>query len=74
MVDTTNLIYSLAPKGEIILIGENTNKSYVIIMDNVNDNIESLNTITKNFLSLDYPILVSETLENGTYKLNRAKE
>jgi hypothetical protein len=43
-------------------------------MNNVTDNIENLNTITKNFLNLDFPILVSETLENGTYKLNRAKE
>ena len=74
MADTINLLHSLTPKGEIVLIGENTSKSYVIIMNNVTDNIESLNIITNDFLSLEFPILVSETLENGVYKLNRAKE
>lgn len=74
MVDTVNLVNALANHGDLKIVGQNNIYGYIVILESVTSEMSTLNTITTNYLNADFPYIVSETLENGTYKLNRSKE
>lgn len=74
MVDTANLVNDLSPYGNIELVGQNNEKGYIVVMFNVTTDLETLNTITTTYISADFPEIVSETLVDGIYKLNRSLE
>jgi len=71
MVDIVNLVNDLNSYGDIELVGQNNTKGYVVIMINVTTDLQTLNTITTNYIAPDFPEIASETLVDGVYKLNR---
>jgi len=72
MVDIVNLVNDLSPYGYVELVGQNNEKGYVVVMFDVTTDLETLNTITTTYISTDFPEIVSETLVDGVYKLNRS--
>ena len=74
MVDIVNLTSDLNVHGDIELVGQNNEKGFVVIMNNVTADLTTLNTITTTYISADFPEIVSETLVDGVYKLNRSLE
>jgi len=74
MVDIVNLVNDLSPYGVIELVGQNNEKGYVVIMFNVTTDLQTLNTITTNYIAADFPEIASETLVDGVYKLERTSQ
>ena len=73
-VDILNLTIDLNTHGVIELIGQNNENGFLVIMNNVTVDLTTLNTITTTYISADFPEIVSETLVDGIYKLNRSLE
>ena len=77
MIDTKGLVDDLSTYGEIILVGYNSGQGldYIVIMNNIGPQhtISEISAITSLYLQSEFPIVVSESLVNGTYKLDRTK-
>jgi hypothetical protein len=71
MVDIVNLTNDLSTCGNVDIIGLNNQESYIVVMSGVTSDLQSINSIQDSYLSVDFPNIVSETLVEGVYKLER---
>lgn len=68
MINTTELIQTLQPLGNIIYCDYNNDISYIVVMDNVTEKL-SVDGIVHSYLSTEFASFVESTLENGVYKV-----
>jgi len=65
------LIAELEQYGTVEFCDQNNAISWVIVMNDVNTDLQTLSEIVNNGIGGVYPTLVVETLENSTYKTER---
>ena len=73
-VNTQQLQTDLSVYGNVIFCDENSDMSYVIVMDGVNNGDEAtIDRIINTHCLVDYPIKFNYSLINGVLKCERTK-
>jgi hypothetical protein len=72
-VDTVGLNNALEQKGDVVFCGVNNDISYIVVVENVTEPIDSLTTIVDQYLSSEYPNQTEVRLDNGVFKCERTK-
>lgn len=67
-VNETELINDLSQFGSIIVCGINNPKSYIIAIEGVQVNVDTIVSTIESYISVDYPIKRDVTLDSGVFK------
>lgn len=67
-VNETELQNSLGQYGNIVILGVNNEKSFIVVLDEVNADAVTVLSVIDPYLLADYPIKGDSTLVDGVFK------
>jgi hypothetical protein len=73
MINIEQLTTELTPYGNILFLGENNEMSFVIAMNEVTTDEQTIENIVHSHISGDYPNEITRTLIDGVYKAHHQK-
>jgi len=73
-INIQTLTTELSSYGQVSNCEENNPKTFIVVVENTTTDIQTIQNITDNHISSDYPLLKDITLVNNIFKCLYSKE